>query len=256
MKKLFAVLLALVMSLSLYSCGKEKSRTEDILDGDKVVGKSYYENGQLVKEEYTDENGSVSEYKQYTDGTLSQTGKNEYGDDGDLASSSVSDYDGDRVVKEENTYYKDGEVAQVRTVEYTYNEDGSVLESVSSDGKKTSEVLKNSDGEKLYSTSYDENGSVKTSYENGNISKSETFGTEGELLGYSQMEYGEDGKTSGSVTYNGNGEAVMKTVYEYNGDKVSKIYMYNADGTLFQTGVYGEDGKLTLYDKNGNPAVK
>ncbi len=240
------------MALSLFACGSGE-KVEDIKKGDKVVGKSYYENDRLVKEEYTNEKGDVDSFKEYTDGKLSQTGKNTYGKDGSLSEVSVSTLKDDRVAKEEHTFYENGKAARVNTIDFTYNDDGSVLESVSNDGRKSSDVLKNSVGEKVYSTTYDEKGSIKSSYENGEISKSESFDTEGKLVGYSDMEYDENGLSTGSKTYNAEGELILTSVYEYKDGKMSRILMYNASGELYQIGVYDEQGKLTICDKDGNP---
>ena len=257
MKKITALVLVLVMALSLFACGNtKKEKTVDIMEGEKVVGKSYYENDELVKEEYTNENGDIATFKEYTDGKLSQTGKNTYGEDGSLTEVSVSTLTDDRVTKEEHTFYEKGKASRVSTVDYTYNDDGSVLESVSNDGVKSSEVLKDSAGEKVYTAKFDEKGSVKETYENGDIAKSESFDTDGKLVGYSDMEYDENGLSTGSKTYNAAGELILTSVYEYKDGKMAKILMYDADGELYQTGIYDEDGKLTICDKDGNPVNK
>lgn len=247
MKKINAIILALLTVFALCSCG-DKNRTEDILEGDRVVGKSYYEDDRLVKEEFTDGDGRVSEYRQYSaDGKVLEKGTNDYNSDGSLHSAEIATYDGDKVVKKDVTVYEDGKASQVRNVKYSYNADGSVLESATADGKNVSEVLRDADGNKLYSTAFEDNGSVKTTYGDGNVVRSETFDRDGKSVGYTEMQYGENGKASGSATYNGDGTLVMTTSYEYAEDgKVSKVLMYDADGKLYQTGTYDKDGKLTL----------
>lgn len=256
MKKTLALILCAILALSLVSCGNNTpepaGRTEDIKDGDRVIGKSYYENDQLVKEEFTDENGEISEYREYDNGTLARTGKNEYGEKGDLVSSTVSTMNGDKVAKEEISFYTDGRVSGVRTTDFTYNDDGSVVEAVSKDGQKTSEVMRDAGGNRVYSSTYSESGCIKTTYDGENVSKSESFDKNGELKGYSVMQNDANGKAMGSETFNADGKLLMRSVYEYENGKPAKILMYNADGTLYQTGVYDEQGKLTLYDAEGN----
>lgn len=232
----------------LCSC-RDKNRTEDILDGDRVVGKSYYEDDRLVKEEYTDTDGRVSEYRQFGEsGSMEEKGTNKYNSDGSLMSAEVASYDGDKVVKKTTTLYSDGKASKVKNVKYSYNSDGSVLEVSTADGKNESEILRDADGNKLYSTAFDDNGSVKTTYGDGNnIVRSETFDRDGNSVGYTEMQYDENGRAVGSATYKGDGTLVMTSVFEYaeNGSK-SKILMYDAEGKLYQTGTYDADGKLTL----------
>lgn len=243
MKKILPLLLAALIAFSLVSCaGTAEKKKPD-------------ETGTAATESVTDESGNVLEEKELNeDGSVRKETKNTYDKDGKLTSTKVISYEDGKVVSEQSTDFS-GDKQFVSEKKYTYGEDGTVKTEISEDGVKVNESVNNADGSTVSSTTFNEAGSVKSSYENGNIVKSESFDTEGKLIGYSDFKYDESGKATGSETFNDKNEQIMKSVYEYQegSDKKSKILMYNSDGSLYQTGVYDENGKLTLYDAEGNP---
>lgn len=266
MKKLIAVLSALIIAMSLASCSSGPADKSDpgtdagttVSDTTEKAGETTAKENadeDAIIEEETDAKGNIKEQKK-TDknGNLLEKTENTYAGDGTLKSSTVTSYDGDRVSKELMTFYssdkKDSRVVE-RT--YTYNKDGTVVVSTLENGEKVLENVKDADGNLISSTTYNKSGSAKNIYKNGEIVKTESYGSDEKLIGYSEMKFDENGKATGSETFSAEGKPLSKTVYEYDGDKVSQIKIYSADGNLARIGKYDSTGKLYMYDANGNP---
>ena len=272
MKKLMAMLLALVMILSLCACDKKNSTEEEL------------ETAYLLTEigaTQTDSEGKTHSMRgtvEYDD-DYNVIGTKTY-EDGKLSMEITYDKDMDKPLVEQE-YDEDGKKAD-RT-EYTYDANGNLLErsgSRSIDGETTTvkEVF-----------TYDANGNQLTekSYSNGELEYEYTYTYTAFNKVATQIRRDSDGdETHSTYTYDEHENVIScKTEYKYSdgnnhsyeetyentyeGDKLVevKVYtdeelesltQYDANGNeILRVYYYGDDGKEssryeTIYDANGN----
>lgn len=212
MKRITAILLCILAAFVICSCGKET------VAGDTTDTVETETDAQ--RSEDIEENGKT-------------VGK--------------SYYDGDRLIKEE---YFENESGVARTV--TYGDDGASTETRTKEGKKLTETVKNSTGEIVSSCTFDDNGSVKDTYEGKNLVLTESFDKDGKLVGKTSVKFDELGLRTESDTVNGKGELLYHTVYEYDAGKLKGFTMYDGAGNIHRYGLYDDEGHLNLYDANWN----
>ena len=272
MKKLIAMLLALVMILSLCACDKKNSTEEEL------------ETAYLLTEisaTQTDSEGKTHSMRgtvEYDD-DYNVIGTKTY-EDGKLSMETTYDKDMDKPLVEQE-YDEDGK--KTDRTEYTYDANGNRLErsgSYSYDGKTTTfkEVC-----------TYDANGNQLTekSYSNGELEYEYTYTYTAFNKVATQIRRDNDGdETHSTYTYDEHENVISckterkfadrdsysyEEIYEntYEGDKLVEVKCYN-DGTLEEYTKYdangneilrvyyfGDDGEEssryeTIYDANGN----
>lgn len=278
MKKIIALVLAgIICALALFSCAKGELKEKDILDKDgNKIATGFYDGDRLVREEKTDSNGDLSQKTEYNkDGKVEKVesytlgilfSEEEYKyekEDGKYSKTTVTYNNKGDVVSNKETKYKDSlpveeikttptsdkDVSYVERTAYTYNEDGTILLSTTSDGKKINEKLLDKDGNVVYVFEFSEESSVKTFYNKKNvILKTETYNKDNKLVVTIENEYDSNGKQTGSKTYNSKGELRDYSVYVYGSDRLLGIYKYNADDTIKYTIAYDSNGKATVYE--------
>lgn len=276
MKKIALVLVLVMCALLMFSCGEPEAR--DIVDADgNVVAKGYYDGEKLLYEEKTDSNGDLEKKTTYDDegrvakveeyllGKLSSESVYTYTDNAANYSISITSfnnkgtavleeeikYENDRPVSKTGTVANKGEGAAVEQTTYTYNdEDGTVVESVSSNGIKIREIMSDGNGVTIYEIKISDDGSsTKTFYDQGTlVAKKETYNAEGKLVVTIVNEYNADGILVGSKTYMADGSLKDYSVYVFEGSTLKGIYKYNANDTINCTIVYDENGKATIHD--------
>ena len=275
MKKI-AIILALLMCASvLFACSKTVAK--DILDDDgKAIATGYYDGDKLLYSEKVDDRGDLSQKTTYgDDGSIEKVENYFLGNLKDETVYSYTDKEGDytenvtsytaqgvklsvtereykdgNVVKETvKTGLKDDKEESVDVSNFTYNEDGTVLEVVTTNKEKSRETLRAEDGSVIYDMEITESGSsIKTFYENDRISKIENYTKEGKLLITIVNAYTEDGRIESTKSYNADGELKDYSNFVYDGDTLLGIHKYYADGTIQSTIEYDEDGNATVHN--------
>lgn len=276
MKKIALVLVLVMCAILMFSCGEPEAR--DIVDADgNVVAVGYYDGEKLLYEEKTDSNGDLAKKTTYDDegrvekvedydfGKLSSESVYAYTDNAANYSISTTTfnnkgtavleeevkYENDRPVSKTSTVANKGEGTAVENTTYTYNdEDGTVLESVSSNGIKLRETMSDGNGVTIYELEISDDGSsTKSFYDQGTVvSKKETYNADGNLVVTIINEYNGDGVLIGSKTYNADGSLKDYSVYVFEGSTLKGIYKYNANDTINCTIVYDENGKATIHN--------
>ena len=278
MKRIIAILCALTCALCFFSC-KDAKKSEDvkeIKDGEKVVGKEYYEDEKLVREEHFDDGGEVinkvyysedekvEKEEEYSLGKLysdvvytygedgkSSSKKNTYNNKGEIKTVTDSEYTDGKVMKETvSSVDKDGNTTVTEENHYTYNEDGTVVKAQKEDGNTVKETVSDKDGKELYSIDYLESGSKQKKYfnEKGKTVKIENINKDGVVLRTIENLYAENGKPSGYREYDINGNLAYYSEYEYVEEKLKKITVYDDEGVLVRTMVYDEDGNFEVIE--------
>ena len=272
MKKI-AVILALIMcALPLVACGDPEAR--DILDADgNAVATGYYKGDKLICEEVLDNNGDITkktdydskgrvekvvtynlnvlyleEEYTYTKEEGNYTCKaTRYNNKGETVTVTETVYEGAKPVTETVTTTLGGNT-DVQVCDMKYNEDGTVLLTITSNEKKIKETLEDGNGVAIYDHDFKDDGSsVKTFYNEDKLSaKVETYSTEGKLVNTKVNTY-KDGITERTDNYDADGKLTSYSIYVYNGTKLKAIYKYNADGTIQSSAIYDENGKATIH---------
>ena len=278
MKKLIAIICALACSLSFFSCKNEKrsETVKDIKEGEAVVGKEYYEDDKLVREELFDKAGEVikkvyysdsekvEKEEEYTLGKLysdvvytygedgkSTSKKNTYNKDGEIKTVTDSNYTDGKLKKETvSTVDKDGKATVTEENHYKYNEDGTVVKTQKKDDKKVKDTVSDKDGKILYTVDYLESGSMQKKHfnEKGKTVKIENFNKDGVIVRTIENLYDEMGKTLGYREYDVNGNLAYYGEYEYVEGKLKKIAVYDENDVLVRTMVYNENGEVEIIE--------
>ncbi|MCD7879316.1 MAG: hypothetical protein LUG16_05210 [Candidatus Gastranaerophilales bacterium] len=144
------------------------------------------------------------------------------------------------------------------TTNYTYNEDGSIIqETINSSGTK-SITETDSNGRITKTELYDEDGEIQTSYEYQYYGENNDFTTkvknsDGEVTELRNTFYNDDGtysttfktpegKTNSVINYNENGEMTKSTDYDENGKSRGYFkYSYLNDGNTVKVRSYTSD---------------
>ena len=274
MKKIAFILALLTCCAVLFSCGEPEGR--EIFDADgNAVATGYYDGDVLLYEEVLDSNEDLSKRttyddegrvemvedytlgKKYSESVYSYTedagnysvSETVFNNKGVVVSVTETKYEGDRAVTKTRTSSTTGEAHDVQVSDFVYNEDGTVLEKISSNGTDVREVLTDGNGVLLTDREFNNNGaSTKTFYEAGKVvTKIENFNDNGELVVTVVNEYDENGVHTGSKSYNAAGELKDYSEYVYNGSKLVAIYKYYANGSIHSTITYDEEGKATIH---------
>ncbi len=276
MKKISLILILVICCALLFSC-KGDPEARDILDADgNVVAVGYYDGDTLLYEEKSDSNGNLAQKTTYD-----KDGKVEKVEDyavGFLAAEKEYTYgDDDGSYVEKNTVYNNkGVVTKIvetsfengvsvssttttplangeSTVEestFTHNEDGTVLEEITSDGNKVRETLEDGNGVLIYDHEFFDTGaSAKTFYEAGSVViKVENYTAEGELLVTIVNTYDEEGTLIKTHSYDKDSNLKEYSEYVYSGGKLLAIYKYHANGSIHTSIIYDENGKAEIYE--------
>lgn len=93
--------------------------------------------------------------------------------------------------------------------------------------------------------------------ESGNLKEIVIYNEKGKADTYKQFEYNEDGRIVAQKQFDGGKNFKSATAYEYDGDRLMRIYYYNADGSLnyYEDRTYDADGNIIsapLIDAEGN----
>ncbi|MBQ4066112.1 MAG: hypothetical protein IJD22_00580 [Clostridia bacterium] len=286
MKKIISVLLLAVLCASLFSCAAPEPVAMDILDGDgNAVATGYYDEdgkllyeekvnskGEVIKKTTYDSEGRVEKVEEFMNGSVSGETVYTYGDSagyystkqtvfnnkGVVVNVKESVYEQDLIVSQKRTFAVSDGVNDVEDSYFSYNDDGTVLETVNSNGRKVREKL--TDGNGVLLTDHDfssEESSFKTYYNEGDkIAKTDTYNAAGELVISLVYTYDENGKTVMTESYNKAGTRMDYSKYVYENDKIRAIYKYNdEDGlvgadeidTINSTIMYDDEGKATVH---------
>ncbi|MBQ2730376.1 MAG: hypothetical protein IJF69_06335 [Clostridia bacterium] len=274
MKKTALILALLMCAVSLFACGGPEAK--DILDDNgKAVATGYYDGDKLLYEEKVDDRGDVSQKTTYDDdGNIEKvenfflgeikdetvyTYEEKEGNYSEKTTSysaqgvkvSVTDrkYEGGKLMTETVKTELAGDKVSVDVSKFTYNDDGTVLEILTTDKDKVRETLTSENGDVIYALEISDTGSaVKTFYENKRISKIENYTADGKLLITITNEYDESGKIVKSQSFNKDNELKDYSVYVYDGENLLGIHKYYADGTIHSTIQYDETGKATIHN--------
>lgn len=275
MKKLSLILALIMCALVLFSCGDPKPR--DIKDEDgKAIATGYYDGDKLVYEEKVDSNGDVSKRTTYDDKeriekieeyslkklqleavyTYTDTeGKytvntTRFNNKGIVVLVSETKYEDSRPVSETRTTSSSPEsdpAAEKST--YKYEDDGSVIETITSGDAKIREVKTDKNDNLIYDREYSNAGSsVKTFYnDKKQISKIENYSADGKLVVTVTNIYNDDGTLTKTESYASDGQLKDYSNYIYKDGSLVAIYRYNADGTINSTILYDSEGKATVH---------
>ncbi len=276
MKKISLILILVICCALLFSC-KGEPEARDITDADgNVVAVGYYDgdtllyeeksdsNGNLAKKTSYDKDGNVKKVENYAVGFLAEEVEYAYGDSDDNYTEKSTVYNNKGVVtRVVETNYENGvAVSSTTTVPlangdsnvqestFTYNEDGTVLEVITSDGNKIRETLGDGNGVLIYDHEFFDTGaSAKTFYDMGEIvTKVENYTAKGDLLVTIVNTYDEEGTLIKTHTYDKDSNLKEYSEYVYYGGSLAAIYKYNANNTIHSSILYDEEGKATIYE--------
>lgn len=276
MKKISLILILVICCALLFSC-KSKPEARDILDADgNVVAVGYYDGDTLLYEEQTDENGTLEKKTVYDDngkvekvenyavGFLSEEVVYEYGDTDDnfVEKNTVYNNKG-TVTKVVETKYENGVAVSSTTTTpvtngepivegstFVYNEDGTVLEIITSNGKKIRETLTDGNGVVIYDHEFFDSGaSAKTFYDMGKVvTKVENYTAKGELLVTIVNIYNEEGTLVKTESYDKDGNLKEYSDFIYVEDSLAAVYKYTVDGVIHTSVIYDEEGKASIFE--------
>lgn len=275
MKKISLILISAICCAMLFSCNSEPE-ARDITDADgNVVAVGYYNGDTLLYEEKSDSNGNlatktsydkdgnVEKVENYAVGFLAEEVEYDYDSEenyvekstvynnkGDVVSITETNYeDGIAVSSTTTTPLANGE-SNVQESTFKYNEDGTVLEEITSDGKKIRETYTDGNGVVIYDHEFFDTGaSAKTFYDAGEvITKVENFTAEGELLVTIVNTYDEEGTLIKTHTYDKDSNLKEYSEFVYANGTLLAVYKYNANGTIHTSVIYDEEGKAEIFE--------
>ncbi len=243
----------------------------------------YDENGYITHRVKYDEDGRVEEKSEYTNdengnmlvsidydarGRITEKVTCIYNKNGDVTSRIVCDGDGNVDGKREWSYDEhgnvlsevmydeDGAIVRKYRYEYTYGEDGNILQINQHEDlqNETTKAVYDAEGKPLSSTTCDADGKIrrKSTYtydENGNRTcfTYESTQTDGTLL-HNEFRY----------EYDANGNLTLVSQCDENGELTGKTkYTYDKKGNRTHAASYDGDGKIQYktqyqYDDSGN----
>lgn len=283
MKRIFAILLSVILLAGLCSCGEAKevmsewqkqydSGTEFLSDGNYEEAIAAFnaaiEIDPKQPEAYLNlakayaESGDVEKAREVLESGIDKTGSKTLTDY--LAElSGVGDENLDDV---ENVDKK----AEIETIEL---DNGTFVIEYDSTGKTIKETYYNPNGTISFTYDYDSNGNkikethynpdetISSTYDydsNGNSMKITEYNPDGTISSYSTSDYDSNENMIKSTYYNFDGTTNYYYTFDYdsNGNMIKKTY-YNSDGTISCTYeyYYNPDGTFSYtldYDSNGN----
>lgn len=274
MKKISLILILVICCALLFSCGKPKAR--DITDADgNVVAVGYYDGDKLLYEEKSDSNGNLAEKTTYDDdgrvekvenyavGFLAEEVEYEYDSEenyvevstvynnkGVVTNVTETNYENGLPVSSTTTVPLENGESDVQQSTFTYNDDGTVLEVITSGDNKIRETLTDGNGVIIYDHEFFDTGaSAKTFYtEAGVVLKVENYTAEGELLVTIVNTYDEDGTLIKTHSYDKDSVLKEYSDFVYVDGSLRAVYKYNANGTIHTSVIYDEQGKATIYE--------
>ena len=198
----------------------------------------YDENGERIKKNIYETNGTLIESSQYeyiyeTNGNLNSI--EEYNESGALIRkylypddevSGVEEYDENGNLSKDSTYVE-GKLSQYRLIEYSEN------------GQVARESYYNADDVLSTDLKYDENGGCTEAWH---------YNEDGTLKEYYLTEYDENGNMLKSSCYNADHVLVKVSEYGEN-ETLRRVENYNTDGTLIEVESYSTDGTLIKVDE-------
>ena len=246
MKKTITVLLLIFLSLCLFGCSSNKTDSEPAggdISQDNTTTEDNVETEEewlCVKETYYLSDGVIDTYCIYNyDGDGKFISMQEYDKDNNLVSSGESQYDekGREVLYQ--LYDENGLLDY--SSEYEYDENDLLI--------KESDYYSDGTPADYYVYEYDERG---------NMTRMENTTEDGFLSYSSEIEYDEkDRQTKAHYTFYGYDD--WTNVYEYEGEKLVKLTMYNSNGEIDKTAVYSYNGanpeladSMIYYDSDNN----
>lgn len=153
------------------------------------------------------------------------------------------------------SYYKNDTDAEGRvTRHYTYNAlgelDGSTGYEYDKNGNVIKEIMYNDKGEAVGQVLYE-----KT--EDDRVTKRTDINSKGETTAVTTTEYTDFDKEKAVYKYDGSDNLLRYTIYDYDGETLTKTTIYNGNGTIDYYTVYEKDdkGKMTAkrFDADDNP---
>ncbi len=149
------------------------------------------------------------------------------------------------------SYYKNDTDASGRiTRHYTYDALGELAGSVGyeydENGNISKEIMYSAKGEITAQTLYEKTKDDWTT-------KRTDIDSNGETVAVTTTEYTDFGAEKAVYKYDGSDTLLSYTIYEYDGETLSKVTVYNGNGTVESYTTYDQDGKAQKFDADDNP---
>ena len=210
---------------------------------------------------FTDSSGKIRRMNWYGEGdTLTSFYTFSYDSQGRELSLTSYDGDGNQLDHIDNVYDQDGNLlagnglmssaGRMQFAEYKYDANGNQIQATyhvnaSSDSpvERQYRYAYDDDGNEIRQEYYDSTGIMQSyetyEYENGQMTRADSFYPDGTLSGYDLYEYTDDGQLLKRSDYNADGELIYYYVYTYdeNGNNIGYT-SYQADGTPITSYTY------------------
>ena len=156
------------------------------------------------------------------------------GSDGKATGYFKNDTDANGNITRHYIYNALGEI--VGSVGYEYDENGNVIKEIvySAKGEIT--------GQTLYEKTKDDRTTKRTDLD-----------SDGQTVAVTTTEYTDFGAEKAVYKYDGSDTLLTYTIYEYDGETVSKVTVYNGNGTVENYTTFDKDGKAHKFDADDNP---
>ena len=220
--------------------GQMTSETFYDANGLKTNTLEYNSDGKVTSETKYDENGKKVAYLEYnSDGKV--TSETKYDENGKKVA--YLEYDSDGRVASETQYHTNGNISFQANYTYKQNDDGTYLRIAEENGRQTSAVLMDADGNII--TELVKGGDFWTAtvyYDNGVIKSKTVYYNNFEKS--TEKTYNEDGSLKSEAIYNTTtGFKDTETIYNTDGTKVVRSYN-SSNGLISDESTYDSAGNL------------